>query len=114
MSVLRFCLISYPQSLKIQGVFTILCIIGSINFEEVLCDLGASINLMPFSILHKLGLKEHTPFNMILQLVDRSIAYPRGILEDVLVKVDKFIFPVDFVVLDNGHRRGPYDTSNLR
>ena len=55
---------------------------------------------MPFSILQKLGLKEPTLFNMILQLTDRSITYPRGILEDVLVKVDKFIFPIDFVVLD--------------
>ena len=89
-----------PLKLKDSGSFTILCTIGSINFEKVLCDLGASINLMPFSILQKLGLKEPTPFNMILHLADRSIAYPRGILEDVLVKVDKFIFPVDFVVLD--------------
>ena len=52
------------------------------------------------SILQKLGLKEPTPSNATLQLADRSIAYPRGVLEDMLVKVDKFIFPVDFVVLD--------------
>ena len=50
--------------------------------------------------MQKLELKEPTPSNVILQLADRSIAYPRGVLEDVLVKVDKFIFPVDFVVLD--------------
>ena len=80
--------------------FTIPCTIGSINFDKALCDLGASINLMPLSILQNLGLKEPTPSNVILQLADRSIAYPRGVLEDVLVKVDKFIFPVDFVVLD--------------
>ena len=55
---------------------------------------------MSFSILQILGLKEPTPFNIILQLVDRSITYPRGILEDFLIKVDKFIFLVDFVVLD--------------
>ena len=61
---------------------------------------GASINLMSLSILQRLGLKEPTPSNVTLQLTDRSIAYPRGVLEDVLVKVDKFIFLVDFVVLD--------------
>ena len=74
--------------------------LSSINFEKVLCDLSASINLMSFSILQKLELKEPKPFNVILELVDRSITYPRGILKDVLVKVDKFIFPIDFVVLD--------------
>ena len=89
-----------PSKLKDSRSFTISCTIGNINFENVLCDLGASINLMSFSILQKLGLKESTLFNIILQLVDRSITYPRGILEDVLVKVDKFIFPIDFVVLD--------------
>ena len=55
---------------------------------------------MSLSILQRLGLKEPTPSNVTLQLADRSIAYPRGVLEDVLVKVDKFIFPVDFVVLN--------------
>ena len=61
---------------------------------------GASINLMSLSILQRLGLKESTSSNVTLKLADRSIAYPKGVLEDMLVKVDKFIFPVDFVVLD--------------
>ncbi|XP_073137635.1 uncharacterized protein [Henckelia pumila] len=65
-----------------------------------LCDLGASINLMSFSVFRKLGMGEPKPTRVFLQLADRSIKYPRGIIEDVLVKVDKFIFPVDFVVLD--------------
>ncbi|XP_075475256.1 uncharacterized protein LOC142505999 [Primulina tabacum] len=65
-----------------------------------LCDLGASINLMPLSVFRKLGLGEPKPTRMSLQLADRSVKYPRGLIEDVLVKVDKFIFPVDFVVLD--------------
>ena len=89
-----------PSKLKDSRIFTIPCTIGSINFEKVLCDLNTSINLMSFLILQKLGLKEPTPFNVILELVDRSITYPKGILEDVLVKVDKFIFPIDFVVLN--------------
>ena len=88
-----------PPKLKDPGSFSIPCLIGSCNFMA-LCDLGASINLMPFSLFQKLGLGEPKPTNMSLQLADRSIAYPRGIIEDVLVKVDRFVFPVDFVVLD--------------
>ena len=55
---------------------------------------------MPYSVMQKLGLNEHKPTNVSLQLADRSITYPKGILEDILVKVDKFIFLVDFIVLD--------------
>ncbi|XP_068649550.1 uncharacterized protein [Aristolochia californica] len=68
--------------------------------ECILCDLGASINLMPLSVCRKLGLGEMKQTTISLQLADRSIMYPCGIIEDVLVKVDKFIFPADFVVLD--------------
>ena len=55
---------------------------------------------MPLSVFKKLGLTEPKPTNMSLQLADRTITYPRGIVEDVLVKVDKLIFPADFVILD--------------
>ena len=55
---------------------------------------------MPFSMAKKLNLGEITPTTLSLQMVDRSLTFPKGIIEDVLVKVDKFIFPVDFVVLD--------------
>ena len=65
-----------------------------------MCDLGASINLMPFSVFKKLGFGEPKATTITLQLVGRSIKYPRGIVEDVLVKVDKFIFPADCIVLD--------------
>ncbi|XP_010242052.1 PREDICTED: uncharacterized protein LOC104586489 [Nelumbo nucifera] len=88
-----------PQKLKDPGSFTIPCTIGSLKIEKALCDLGASINLMPYSVFKKLGLGEHQPTRVALQLADRSIKHPRGIIEDVLVKVDKFIFPVDFIVL---------------
>ncbi|KAJ8762253.1 hypothetical protein K2173_007409 [Erythroxylum novogranatense] len=67
---------------------------------KALMDLGASINLMPLSVFRKLGLAEPKPTTISLQLADRSITYPRGIIKDVLVKVEKFIFPVDFLVLD--------------
>ncbi|XP_027362486.1 uncharacterized protein LOC113870087 [Abrus precatorius] len=68
--------------------------------DRALADLGASINLMPYSVFKKLGLGEPRLTRMSIQLADRSIKYPRGIIEDVLVKVDKFIFLVDFVILD--------------
>ncbi|XP_073049483.1 uncharacterized protein [Primulina eburnea] len=74
--------------------------IGDVVFRKALCDLGASINLMPLSVFRKLELGEPKPTKMSLQLADRSVKYPRGVIEDVLVKVDKFIFPADFVVLD--------------
>ncbi|XP_031278051.1 uncharacterized protein LOC116136500 [Pistacia vera] len=89
-----------PPKLKDPGSFTISCVIGDITFDRVLCDLGASINLMPFSVFRKLGICEVKPTTVSLQLADRSIKHPRGIIEDLLVKVDKFIFPTYFVVLD--------------
>ena len=89
-----------PQRLKDPGSFTIPCTIENAIFERALCDLGASINLMPLSIFKHLGLGEARPTTITLQLADRSLKHPRGVIEDVLVKVDKFIFPADFVVLD--------------
>ncbi|KAI3771178.1 hypothetical protein L6452_02337 [Arctium lappa] len=89
-----------PPKLKDPGSFTIPVHICTSEFSKALCDLGASINLMPLSIFRRLGLGEVQPTNITLQLADRSIKYPYGLIEDVLVKVDKFYFPVDFVVLD--------------
>ncbi|KAJ9547052.1 hypothetical protein OSB04_019595 [Centaurea solstitialis] len=60
----------------------------------------ASINLMPLSVFNKLGIGEVRPTTVTLQLANRSIAYPKGKIEDILVKVDKFIFPADFIILD--------------
>ena len=70
------------------------------SITSALADLGASINLLPSSLFDKLGLTESRPTRMSIQLADRSVTYPRGIVEDVLVKVNKFIFPIDFVVMD--------------
>ena len=86
--------------MKDLGSFTIPCTIGRYTFSKVLCDLRASINLMPYFVLQKLGLDDPKLTNVSLQLVDRSITYRKGILEDVLVKVEKFIFHIDFTVLD--------------
>ncbi|KAL5754189.1 hypothetical protein ACOSP7_022409 [Xanthoceras sorbifolium] len=88
-----------PPKLKDPGSFTIPCTIGKSDFGKALCDLGASINLMPHSVFRKLGLGEVKATNVTLQLADRLVKYPHGIIEDVLVKVDKFYFPVDFIIL---------------
>ena len=88
----------FPHKLKDPGSFTIPCVIGNAVFERSVCDLGA--NLMPWSIFKKLKLGEACRTIVTLQLADRSLTHPCGIIEDVLVKVDKFIFPVDFIILD--------------
>ncbi|KAM6583489.1 hypothetical protein CsatB_010491 [Cannabis sativa] len=89
-----------PPKLKDPGIFTILISIGGRDVGRALCDLGASINLMPMSIFKKLGIGEARPTTVILQLADRYMAHPEGKIEDVLVQVDKFIFPADFIILD--------------
>ena len=86
------------EKMKDPGSFTIPCSIGKYEFKKALCDSGASINLMPLSVLQRLSLGELTPTAITLQMDDRSMAQPEGVLEDVLVKVGKFIFPVDFVI----------------
>ena len=68
--------------------------------EKALLDLGASVNLLPYSMYRQLGLGELKPTSITLSLVDRSIKIPKGTVEDVLIQVDKFYYPVDFVVLD--------------
>lgn len=89
-----------PPKLKDPGSFTIPCHIGNLYIDKALCDLGASINLMPLSLFRKLGLRKAKPTTVSLQLADSSIKHPRGICEDILVKVDKFIYPADFIILD--------------
>ena len=68
--------------------------------DKALLDLGAIVNLLPYSVYKKLGLGKLKPTNITLSLADISVKIPKGIIEDVLVKVDKFYYPVDFVVLD--------------
>ena len=74
--------------------------IGRTCIDKSLLDLGASVNLLPYSVYKQLGLGELKPTNITLSLADRSVKNPKGIVEDVLVKVDKFYYPMDFVVLD--------------
>ncbi|XP_071912279.1 uncharacterized protein [Coffea arabica] len=89
-----------PPKLKDPGSFSIPCTIGNVDFSKALCDLGASVSLIPLTVARQLGLHELKRTNITLQLADWSIRYPLGVLENVLIKVQKFIIPVDFVVLD--------------
>ncbi|GKA08295.1 putative ribonuclease H-like domain-containing protein [Tanacetum coccineum] len=89
-----------PLKEKDPGSFTIPCDVGNLHIDNALADLGASISLMPYSMYEKLGIGEPKPTRMSLELADRSIQYPQGIAENVLIKVDKFFLPIDFVILD--------------
>ena len=89
-----------PKKMQDPGSFTIPYTIGNHEFGKALCDSGASINLMPLSIVKRSSLRELTHTTLSLQMADKSVTQPEGILEDVLVKVGKFIFPVDFVIID--------------
>ncbi|XP_047260064.1 uncharacterized protein LOC124892934 [Capsicum annuum] len=82
------------------GTFTILCKVGYLDVAKALCDLGASVNMMPLALCKKLHLEDPTSTNMRLVVADRSIKQLVGILHHVLVKVADFILPADFVVLD--------------
>ncbi|XP_016192288.1 uncharacterized protein LOC107633166 [Arachis ipaensis] len=76
------------------------------TINKALCDLGASINLMPSSLVKKMCIEETKPVQISLELVDKSVICPRSVIENLLVKVDKFIFPADFVVLDSDEDEG--------
>ncbi|XP_070008517.1 uncharacterized protein [Nicotiana sylvestris] len=91
---------SMAPKLEDSDAFTIPCTIGSANFAKALGDLGASMNLMPCSIFKTLGIGKPRSTSMRLQIADRTIKRPLGIVDDVLVRVDKFILPADFVILD--------------
>ena len=85
---------------KDLGSPTISVNIGGTCNEKALLDLGASVNLLPYSVYKQLGLGGLKPTTTILSLEDRSVKIPKGIVEDVVVKVDKFYYQIDFVILD--------------
>jgi hypothetical protein len=91
---------------KDPGCPTIPCSVGSFNFEKALCDLEASVSVMPRDVFEKLRLPLE-PTGMCLELGDNSIRYPLGIAEDVPVKVRHHFILVDFVVLEMGEREKP-------
>ncbi|XP_061372625.1 uncharacterized protein LOC133315085 [Gastrolobium bilobum] len=90
----------FLPKLRDPGSFNISITTGNINVGRALCDLEASISLMPLSVTKSLGISELKPTMVSLQLAERTLRKPNRVIEDVLVKVDKFIFPADFVVLE--------------
>ncbi|KAL7585644.1 hypothetical protein Lser_V15G44581 [Lactuca serriola] len=89
-----------PPKCKHPRIILIPCKLGSLNFSKVVCDLGTSINVFPFSIFEKLKLGSLQKTGTIIQLADYSTLHPKGVLEDVLVQVNVLIFPAYFYILD--------------
>ncbi|KAL0449107.1 UNVERIFIED_CONTAM: hypothetical protein Slati_1467100 [Sesamum latifolium] len=102
-----------PPKCKDSSMFSIRCKIEKIGIEKAVCSLGASINIMPLTIydFFNVGLLKETA--VVIQLADRSVVYPEGVLENVLVQVNELIFPVDFCVLDMMEDSSPNPTSIL-
>nr|GEW45060.1 hypothetical protein [Tanacetum cinerariifolium] len=91
---------SLPPKFKDPGAPLISVVVGNIAIKKALLDLGASINILPTSLVDKYDLGTLRKTDTIISLADRSTKIPRGILEDVIVKVDDFYYPVDFFVMD--------------
>ena len=91
-----------PIKCKDPGMFTIPCKMGNVEVERAMLDLGASINVMPRSIYEAMNVGKLKETGVIIQLADRSYAYPDGVLEDILVQVKELVFPANFYVVDMG------------
>ncbi|XP_074318557.1 uncharacterized protein LOC141655371 [Silene latifolia] len=89
-----------PPKLKDPRSFSIACTIGPLTIDNVLCDLGENVSVMPYKICNKLNMMKLKCTNMALQMADMSIKHPMGILEDIPVRIGKFFILVDFVVID--------------
>ncbi|XP_016690777.1 uncharacterized protein [Gossypium hirsutum] len=89
-----------PPKCKDQGMFVISCEIGNVGIKKAMCDLGASINVMPYPIYKLINAGPLKKTGVIIQLEDRSVIYPKRLLEDVLVKVNELVFPVDFYIIN--------------
>ncbi|GJX75510.1 zinc knuckle CX2CX4HX4C containing protein [Tanacetum coccineum] len=94
----------YPKFLKDlekdPGSFILPCSIGRLDFNNDLADLGASISIMPFSMYKRLGIGKLETIKMNIKLADNSKYIPKGIVRNLLIKIDKFILPIDFIILD--------------
>ncbi|GKC67766.1 putative reverse transcriptase domain-containing protein [Tanacetum coccineum] len=91
---------SIPRKEKDLGSFTLPCFINNVFFDNALVDLGASVSVMPLSTYLNLGLGELAQAKLTVELADRTLKYPKGIAENVLVGIGKFVFLVDFIILD--------------
>uniref|UniRef100_A0A1S3ZRY2 Uncharacterized protein n=1 Tax=Nicotiana tabacum TaxID=4097 RepID=A0A1S3ZRY2_TOBAC len=102
-----------PQKCGDTGSFTVHCSLRSNNFEKSLCDSGASISLMPFSIFWKLEkqIRAIKSVHVSLQLADQTTIIHEEIMEDMLVWMDKFGFPMDFIVVNMEERKASHTKS---
>ncbi|GKC76782.1 hypothetical protein Tco_1127556 [Tanacetum coccineum] len=91
---------SIPQKEKDLGSFTLPCFINNVCFDNALVDFGDSVSVMPLLTYINIGLGELAHTRLTVELADRTVKYPKGIAENVLVGIGKFIFPVDFIILD--------------
>ncbi|XP_058724814.1 uncharacterized protein LOC131596224 [Vicia villosa] len=89
-----------PPKLKDPCSFSMPCVIGKFVIDKALCDLGASVSLMPLTIYEKLQLGELRPTRISLQLADRSVKYLVGMLENIPVRIGQFYIPTDFIIMD--------------
>ncbi|XP_074315231.1 uncharacterized protein LOC141651416 [Silene latifolia] len=89
-----------PHKLGDPMSFSIPCVVGGVPISRALFDLGASVSVLPLKVTKKIGICDLIPTNMTLQLADRPVKHPLGVLEDVPVKVGKCLIPADFIVLD--------------
>ncbi|GJS09270.1 hypothetical protein Tco_0366066 [Tanacetum coccineum] len=89
-----------PPKEQDPGSFILPCSIGRLNFNNALADLGASISIMPLFMYKCLGIGKLEPINMMIEMADNTKCTPKGLVENLLVKIDKIIFPVDFFILD--------------
>ncbi|KAG7594089.1 Retrotransposon gag domain [Arabidopsis thaliana x Arabidopsis arenosa] len=89
-----------PKKLGDPGSFTLPCSLGPLFFNKCLCDLGASVSLMPLSVARRLGFNRYKSCQIQLILADRSVRVPHGMLEDLLVRIGRVEIPTDFVVLE--------------
>ncbi|CAN6445288.1 unnamed protein product [Victoria cruziana] len=99
-----------PPKLEDPGAPIIPCVIGDIRVECALLDLGASVNVLPGYFYDMFNLEGLKPTSMTIQMADRSVKIPRGVLENVLLKIEDFMFPVDFVILDMEGRNAENQT----
>ncbi|XP_052621604.1 uncharacterized protein LOC128127214 [Lactuca sativa] len=102
-----------PPKCKDPGVFTVPCKLGNLYVPQAMLDLGASVNFLPYSLFKSISVGTLSKAGVIIQLADRSLVHPKGVLEDVLLQVDEFVFPTDFYVLDMGDDDSPSSSSIL-
>ncbi|GJS56474.1 hypothetical protein Tco_0629836 [Tanacetum coccineum] len=91
---------SIPRKEKDPGSLTLPCFINNVCFDNTLVNLGASVSVMPLSTYLNLGLGKLAHTKLTVELADRTVKYPKGIAENMLVGIGKFVFPVDFIILD--------------